>query len=397
MSQTSLLQHLNAEQVNELVKRYVAGEKAVLLTKAFNINCYPTTLYKHLPPEQTSKDCEHCGTQMVKPIQSKTAKAVKGPPVSLCPNCKHQEVIPCRCKQCKKTRKQAIRAKMEIDFLISQGYCTLTWAKVSTKLDANSLSAAEAISLICLIRCGGWRSEDEIGALETTGTPFLPSNSSLKMKLIQSLLNKGLIAPFDNSDPKLFIKINDEIWWHPDKVNWQLLLNDGISDIEQLEATISNGIDWPESWRQEGYLLWKNLAKAECREYWDYCVAQRKLPTVSETSLSRLFENLLQDFTVSQCYQLIWSSAAEAIDFKARKNIASMHAANYMLGTCQRRADRARAEQWDIKGYKRNFALPRSQLSYVLHDVFYRHGDAGFTQPISIKLQESAGITAPYP
>ena len=48
---------------------------------------------------------------------------------------------------------------------------------------------------------------------------------------------------------------------------------------------------------------------------------------------------------------------------------------NYMIGACQRWADKARAENWDVAGYKRNFNLPRSLISYVLFDVYV---DAGF-------------------
>lgn len=49
-----------------------------------------------------------------------------------------------------------------------------------------------------------------------------------------------------------------------------------------------------------------------------------------------------------------------------------------MIGECQRWADRARAENWEVKPFKRNFNLPRSSISHVFFDVFLKIGEDGF-------------------
>lgn len=41
-----------------------------------------------------------------------------------------------------------------------------------------------------------------------------------------------------------------------------------------------------------------------------------------------------------------------------------------------------------MKPFARNFDLPRTQLSYILYDVFLRLGDAGFTDHIPDILQK---------
>jgi hypothetical protein len=55
-----------------------------------------------------------------------------------------------------------------------------------------------------------------------------------------------------------------------------------------------------------------------------------------------------------------------------------------MVGACQRWADTARAEGYEVKPFKRNFDLPRSMMSYVLFDVILKIGERGFTEPIGL-------------
>lgn len=83
-------------------------------------------------------------------------------------------------------------------------------------------------------------------------------------------------------------------------------------------------------------------------------------------------------YSVAQCYRIIWAGAQQATDFLVRKRCNTKHAANFMIGECQRWADRARAEMWEVKPFKRNFNLPRSSISHVFFDVFLKIGEAGF-------------------
>jgi hypothetical protein len=48
-------------------------------------------------------------------------------------------------------------------------------------------------------------------------------------------------------------------------------------------------------------------------------------------------------------------------------------------GHCRGRADQARISGWEVKGFRRNHDLPRSEPSHVLHDTVLAIGEAGFT------------------
>jgi hypothetical protein len=45
-------------------------------------------------------------------------------------------------------------------------------------------------------------------------------------------------------------------------------------------------------------------------------------------------------------------------------------------------AERALAEEWEVKPYGRNFNVPQCMVSQVLYNTTLRIGEAGFDQPV---------------
>lgn len=142
--------------------------------------------------------------------------------------------------------------------------------------------------------------------------------------------------------------------------------------------------NWPSHWYAEVEENWLNLALAECREFYDYCLEMRGLHVQGDQAITSMLRNILRDFSVGQCYRIIWSGAKNASDFLARKKTSRAHAGNYMVGACQRWADHARTQAYKVIPFKRNFDLPRSMTSYVLFDVILKIGERGFTDPIGL-------------
>lgn len=161
-------------------------------------------------------------------------------------------------------------------------------------------------------------------------------------------------------------------------MNWILTVEDPFSLLEEitdLAGTISN---WPSKWSEAVNDLWTEIALAECKQYFRHSAAERGLPEAGGKSTDLMLRTLLQNFSVSQCYRIIWTGAQRAVDFLVRKRCSRQHASNFMIGECQRWADRALAEGWEVKHFKRNFDLPRSSMSYVFFDLFIKNGQAGF-------------------
>jgi len=260
-----------------------------------------------------------------------------------------------------------------------QQFCSANWAYSPTQIQPEQLTVRQAAALISLVRCSGWLDDSRIGPISASGIRFAPYTPDFQSSLIECLITADLLSPDPASPSKPFIeRAGQFVGMDSGQAHWVLRMPEAVRFVQALEVLIASE-DWPESWTNECYQIWHELAFAECWEFCAYSLHQRSLPIPGATALTALIKYMLRDFSVSQCYQLLWASAGDAVDYRARKSVTAPHASNYMIGSCQRRVDRVRAEDWKIKGFRRNFELSRTQLSHVLHDLFLKHGEAGFT------------------
>lgn len=380
-SSSPTLAHLTSTQIHSLINRYYSGEKIANLIAEYDIDCSASELCRQFPPEYVERNCPVCNAPLIKPRVSRTSSSGSRHAAIRCSLCSHQETERCICPSCRKIRAQKVEAQRQRERNAITTFCNENWSYSLTQIEPEQLSAEAAIALLSLIRCGGWLNESTIDAITPNVVPFVPNEISIAQHLLGVLFDNSLIAPALNSRPSSFQLVADKkVRFDWQTVYWSLLIPEAPNFVEKLEMLAASD-SWPKDWNEGAHTLWKMLAMAECKEFCMHAVAQRKLPMPGETALTTLLDNLLRNFSVSQCYQLIWNAAGRAVDYMVREKIRAQHAANALIGSCQRYADRARSEGWNLKGFQRNFDLPRSQLSYVLHDVFLKHGECGFTVP----------------
>jgi len=228
-------------------------------------------------------------------------------------------------------------------------------------------------------RCG--TDGHALESFQNATIPFAP-NGELGNELRSLLVNRRLIEVSEQSNLESFEIENDMITgYYPTRVKWNLLCGNPIELIQDIEVCAYNDA-WPDAWRTEVFdLCWK-LALAECLEFYEYSVNQRGLFVSGKQGTKVMLENLLAYFSVAKCYHIIYSGAKAAPDFMVRSKASKPHASNYMIGACQRWADHVRVNNWDVAGYRRNYDLPRSMISYVLHDVFTKLGEEGITSKV---------------
>jgi len=288
----------------------------------------------------------------------------------------------CNCGYCNDERtefafREGAKAKAAV-----YNFCQNQKIFTSPPLEPEHLKAESAIALLTLVRCGGWIDETTIGALSGAAVLYAPK-SMIDRLVTDHLILPGFIAPEMTSSLHAFQVVDGAVVsWSIEAVRWRLLFDMPVRFIERLEAVITK--DYPEDWKYGAEQLWRQLAVGECVEFSAFCLQQRRLPLPGALATQQLFDNLLRTYSVSQCFQIIWTGAREVADFLVRKQPNRQHASNYFIGACQRWADRALAEKWSVKGFRRNYDLPRSELSHVLHDVFFRHGELGFAGMIGI-------------
>lgn len=383
------LRHLSEAQIETLIARYYDNEKTHALVREYQIDCIPNQLWSLFPPETMEDEkCPYCGVPMVRKRSSRSSLSSRRSDPS-CPECGHRGIDPyCGCENCvvekmlveKMFREEASR---KIRAFCQQACPSSVHQPAAKDLDLRAAVALLALARACLFL--DLKSEDEsvptplvIEALAHATIPLAPQGG-LADRLLTDLMTRGLIGISELSVADAFtFQYGQLLSFFPSKVRWSLTVEDPGLLLDEISLLAEDPDEWPDHWSMAVKDLWLEIALEECREFFRHVAEQRRLPKAGENSTETMLKSLLQHFSVAQCYRIIWMGALKASDFLVRKSCTRQHAANYMIGECQRWADKARAEGWEIKPFKRNFDLPRSSLSYVFFDLFLKIGEGGF-------------------
>jgi hypothetical protein len=238
------------------------------------------------------------------------------------------------------------------------------------------------VAFLAFSRCCPINKQGVYDPVDASPVPFAPTKEHTSI-LLEYLRQAGLIWISEHSEDGSIFYRDSQLNFTPEKVSWSGDIKTNLKLVENIEVLALTG-NWPEHWYSEVEKDWLNLALAECREFYDHCLSERNLHVRGDQAITGMLRNILRDFSVGQCYRIIWAGAKNASDYLARNARNRTHAGNYMVGACQRYADNARTQGYTLIPFKRNFDLPRSMMSYVLFDVILKIGERGFTEPIGL-------------
>lgn len=382
--------HLSSADIETVTAEYLAGEKVPVLISRFKIQCAPNQFRKVLPPRVLEQSCAVCSGIMVQDLPSRSY------PTSsckiYCSACLHEEGPSCRCQHCAELRHRlAEEERIRREVQVFQAVIAERERHVCSSYSVDKLPLSLAVAFLALSRCCLVK-DGLYSRLDATPVPYAPTND-YTATLLFSLMQSGLIGLSEYSEANTISYKDSQLICDLRRVNWTGNIEKNLRLAEEIESCGLTG-KWPEHWYAEVEAVWLKLALAECREFYDYCASDRGLQAQGDQAVSTMLANILRDFSVAQCYRIIWQGAKEASDFLVRKKTSRAHASNFMVGACQRWADRARAESWQVYPFRRNFELPRSMISYVLFDVILKIGERGFTDPILLSTMEDGSDNA---
>ena len=254
-------------------------------------------------------------------------------------------------------------------------------------INIEDLSLENAVFLLSLVRLGATESFEYIFPLKVVDTLLAPTEK-LTFEIIRQLYHSKLIYVHPDSASTAFSFKNDDIeHFYLNYVTWALPrvegTNDNKSAVAKLE-TIFRLMQWEENWYDQAESLWKKVAIEECLQYLNSRIEEHNLTFNPGEKTYLLFENLLEDYSVSQAYSFIWRAVKDAAAFYMRGGVSKQHAANTVIGKIQGSLDRARAEGWVINHYRRDWSNPQSMVSQVLYNAVLQIGDDGFNKSPSI-------------
>ena len=373
------LDHLTSEEIETLMQRYYAGESVSKLTKEYGISVRSSNLYKLFPPEVfPNYICEYCDEPLVINRPSKTMKNLPKYERDLyCPVCGHKPFqTHCNCENCQEEERNLQMERLQ---QIEEVY-----SKPRTPVDFASLSFENKVFLGAICRALLKENLYEIAPFSNSEVILTPTDI-LRKKLYSSLIHNQVIAVSPQSTLDAF-DIDSEDFpntFYIYRVTYFLNLIFPANKKDLFTEILDPSYYCPEN-ADEAVILWKEIAVAECIEYLQYQLDKVNFEFTPGEKTYKTFDIILNDFSVSQIYGIIWRAVADASKLYLEKGLSKKHAANSVIGACERYAERAKINGWDLTQYNRIKDLPQSVLSLFYFNRVLGIGEMGFRVPPTI-------------
>lgn len=381
------LKHLSEADLKLLLQDYSKGEMTISeIAELYEIELgYFGELYKILPWIELAERCVHCGSSMWTPVRPRSLPGTSAAKQSKCDFCGHIEYQSggqiCKCSGCILQReKDALKEYKNLEKAVLD-VCTPYYA--SEMFTLNHFSLLDSIYLLATFRASNSENLLDIGPI-----PFnsLAPTVELEKHILSVLEQKGLIGVSPNSSVEAFkIENGRAVSYKIYHVQYRTLIApDQLGTQDQVSALerVFREVQWPSTWTfcvdielDDIFRLWKKVALNECLQFLDFCCTERKFDFSPGPKTLQIFKSVLESYSVSQVFAMIWRAAQSAVDFYHRKNVAKQHAVNTIPGHIKTFSERALAEGWSVKGFSRNYELPPTAIANVLYGLVLKLGD----------------------
>lgn len=404
------LNHLSEDKINELIFRYYKNENVNTLINEFDIDVSPSHLCKLFPPiSHPDFPCPNCGAPLSSQPQSKNKSRRVNINFLFCNNCAHTNYSfkKCQCDYCLNIQKKAdehreeMRRLKECERKIIQKIIEQTYdigSNIPYHLDDLNFRHKVYLSTICkALLVENYSQVAQLYPMDLfdLANPISPSDEYTK-KIILELCRLNILIPSPISDVLAFVQEDESgNFDYPNNFPntifsskaWFVInvtCNDGFDDVIQ-KLLLGNYYNSEEN-AEEALKLWQSIAKQECIAYFEYQLNSVQFNTNFGKKTNIIIERLLENFSVSQIYALIWKEVASASKAFLEHRCSRTFARNIAIKGLERYGERALENGWNIIKYSRNKSIPQSILSEVFFNSVLPLKDDGFNQVPSLEL-----------
>ena len=248
------------------------------------------------------------------------------------------------------------------------------------------LTLRSAMTIAALLRDDGCTSDGVITPMRNRVENLAPT-SEFGLELVRDAWRAGLINIHPSAP-------HDAFGWKDDTPNTVTLelvpfflrgtglpderLTDFMTQFELLVEVKS----WPSSWHDELAPVWMEIAIAEATASLVFYLRQHKLEFSPGEGTRATIAKGFEWFTLGQMFNFIWRSAKEAAAYYSRERVPKNQAANSAVTRLRNSIERAYAEGWEVKPYRRDTRLGVSTLSQLLFTRSLRLSDPLAYNPI---------------
>lgn len=379
------LEHLSQEEIVKLMELYYAGEKVAPLIKDYGVKINVSQLYSIFPPLKTKLECEPCGATLLHSWASKTWLEKINRNRFFCNACGHENGPRCPCDFCKEAReiaqqeeenrkKIAEDEKREavLDIIGDDTNWTIT--------QEEDLSLEDRLYLATVLRASLSEDTTYIKALEDKKHRLAPT-IDFQIEIIKTLTGREILVPATNSKLSAFSVTDKGISYEFLKVNYRL----NIAPHDFDDGAMIKRLVYPDSQvfednREYCAEIWRKVAHQECLEYLLHSMNSVGYSFNPGEKTIRVFEHLLDHFSVAQIYGIIYSAIAHSTKRYQAGEITKIHAQNSVITSCEGRGERAVALGWKLSNYNRIRDLPETIISKVLFTTILKIAELGFTE-----------------
>lgn len=384
------LRHLTMLQIESLMNKYYNGVKASDIIKEYNIDTTSSKLYTLFPPIICEDIiCPVCNEPMYKERDSKSSYSwnKKKP---FCAICGHTDEIICKCNYCIAEREKVrkLNEKRKVRILQEKR------EKIKKVYDLNivpvnysELNFREKVFLGALLRTSLSEDMEVILPLNDAERELAPTIGYIK-EILSYLIGRGVVSVDSNSSIDAFLDSNEEKdiefpnVYYITMVKYRINIV-GDEDIKNILSKIINPKSFSDADKEDALNIWKEIALEECIEYFEYQMKSVRFDfNIGEKTIA-IFKDLLENFSVSQIYGIIYKSVANATKYYQESSVSKKQEANSVIGGCQRYAERAMINNWELAKYSRIKELPQSMISEFFFDRVIGVGSLGFNMPPS--------------
>lgn len=368
------LKHLDSAEVDKIMSDYYEKVKSTKdIINEYNLSIPTSKLYTLFPPQKhETYICEYCDIVLVADRKSKSNNQYSEWDL-YCPECQHRPYIEsCKCDNCYE--------KAQILIFLKEEKIKETYLSQIDTVKFGELSFIDKVYLGALCEYSVKENFYEFIPYQDIKKYFdlTPTKDTLKI-LYESLIENRVIKVSPLSELSAFVD-NDSFpnSYYTYKVMYNINLELPPNKSELFDD-ILNPKYYLNDFKDTALLLWKQIAVAECIEYLVSQLNKVNFEFEAGEKTYKIFEILLEDFSVAQIFGIIWKSVAEASKLYLETGMTKKHAANSTIGACQRYAERALANGWELTVYSRPRDLPQSELSRFFFNKVIKIYDLGFT------------------
>lgn len=369
---------LTNEQLDELQKRYYAGESTKLLIQEFNLKgLRPGQITYLFDNIKTEVKCEYCDIFMeqLPPTRSTPNKEI------VCPICGHKifdnKYNSCGCKNCIKKRedeKHRIKEKRVAS--------VIKWIQSeheSEKISIDNISEWDKILLGAIVN---FALDEELTNVEPfcENERLLMPDEDSSFKMIRELYEKRLIILSEKNylKPFTFDSNNDAISFNLDEVFYNLWIKEDAACDTLLNAAFDLS-------KETKLIYWRKINKIEAINYLILIFKKIKIYDFNPgKKTSEVFDKLVEKFSLSQILRMI-----NYITDKTSKDILSkektvQHAANATISRLESYATRVLYEGYTL--YKVKYEDNLSMVTTYFYNRILCMGDSAFYEIPQMEL-----------